>query len=191
MPSNQMGVRDAIEAGLAKVGKWYKDIRKNDMVFVCLALDPSIKLKYCKSKWNDNDFEEGMQLLNKVFDRYAVQSLRSKANASAAPDSEKASQQVPVKRRGYGASFLQATIQKRAAVESVNQDPRQELREYLAAPLDDGTEDVVKKFTFLFSVRTGTELEPNWKNRFSLFGPGSGSVLDAWQRFRFWFWPRG
>ena len=54
-----------------------------------------------------------------------------------------ASQQAPVRRRGYGASFLQAAIQRRAAVELVNQDPRQELREYLAAPLDDGTEDVV------------------------------------------------
>ena len=31
-------VKDAIEAGLAKVGKWYKDIRKNDMVFVCLGM---------------------------------------------------------------------------------------------------------------------------------------------------------
>ena len=54
-----------------------------------------------------------------------------------------ASQQAPARQRGYGASFLQAAIQRRAAVELVNQDPRQELREYLAAPLDDGTEDIV------------------------------------------------
>jgi hypothetical protein len=54
-----------------------------------------------------------------------------------------ASQQAPVRQRGYGASFLQAAIQRRAAVELVNQDPCQELREYLAAPLDNSTEDIV------------------------------------------------
>lgn len=57
---------------------------------------------------------------------------------------DKVTQQVPVKRHGYGASFLHAAIQKRVATESTNRDPRQELHEYLAAPLDDFTEDVIR-----------------------------------------------
>ncbi|KAF8340088.1 hypothetical protein F5887DRAFT_919615 [Amanita rubescens] len=43
----------------------------------------------------------------------------------------------------------------------------------------------------LFSVRTGTEPELNWKNWFCQFSPGSGSVLDTSLQFWFQFWPRG
>ncbi|RDB19397.1 hypothetical protein Hypma_013487 [Hypsizygus marmoreus] len=131
-------VKDAIEKGLKKLRKWYKATDATDMYFICLALDPSIKLEYCKNKWDQRHYDAGRKSLEKTFDMYASRTSSEPIEPAPPPASS------PVKRTGYGASWLEAAIRPRVQAEASMRDPREELKEYLAAPLEWGLQDPVK-----------------------------------------------
>jgi len=68
-------VKHGIEKGLEKLRKWYMATNQSDMYFICLgkphllssfilgsnvvyqALEPSIKLKYAKQKWEKDAYD--------------------------------------------------------------------------------------------------------------------------------------
>ena len=73
-------VKDAIQAGLKNLGKWYRKVDETDVYFICLgmlllnqwlsqlistpvALDPSIKLAYAEQEWEPGHFTSGRERL--------------------------------------------------------------------------------------------------------------------------------
>jgi hypothetical protein len=140
----------AINCGLDNIRKWYHKIDETDVYFICLgmcciyyynalsnvlpyyvALDPNYKVAYAKGKWEPHDFDEGLRCLQKVFDKYYHHtSLPNTEPAVVAPSS--------LARQGsYGHSWMRDAVQSRVVSDTANQRPRQELDDYLAAPLED------------------------------------------------------
>jgi hypothetical protein len=77
-------VKHGIEKGLEKLRKWYMATDQSNMYFICLGeqhlellfipeshvmyqvLEPSIKLKYAKQKWEKDTYNWGVAALKKV-----------------------------------------------------------------------------------------------------------------------------
>ncbi|KAJ8581417.1 hypothetical protein M405DRAFT_706535, partial [Rhizopogon salebrosus TDB-379] len=53
-------VRHGIEKGLDKLHKWYMATDQTDIYFICLALEPSVKLEYTKQKWDKDCYDKGV-----------------------------------------------------------------------------------------------------------------------------------
>lgn len=142
----------AINCGLDNIRKWYHKIDETDVYFICLgtcciydndllsnvlfyyvllALDPNYKVAYAKGKWEPRDFHEGMKCLQKVFDKYY--------HHTSLPDTESAVVAPPsLARQGsYGHSWMRDAVHSRVMSDTANRRPRQELDDYLAAPLED------------------------------------------------------
>jgi hypothetical protein len=97
-----------------------------------LVLDSNYKVAYAKGKWEPHNFNEGMTSLQNVFDTYYHHNS-SPANAEPAvvAPSSLACQ------GSYGYSWMHDAVKTRVANDTANQRPRQELDDYLAAPLED------------------------------------------------------
>ncbi|KAF8200467.1 hypothetical protein K438DRAFT_1758694 [Mycena galopus ATCC 62051] len=117
-------MRDSIDSGLDNLEKWYGKTDDTDVYFICLALDPNIKTAYTEESWNPEAFQEGMSKLEAVFDNYYV--------PPPAPTAEPAAEETPIRAKVQG--------RKNKDFETVN--PRDELKAYLAAPLEN-IDDVV------------------------------------------------
>ncbi|KIM73291.1 hypothetical protein PILCRDRAFT_15382 [Piloderma croceum F 1598] len=63
-------VKKGIEKGLEKLHKWYMATDQTDIYFICLALEPSVKLEYAKQKWDKLSYDNGIATLEKAFDTY-------------------------------------------------------------------------------------------------------------------------
>ncbi|KIJ96422.1 hypothetical protein K443DRAFT_10649 [Laccaria amethystina LaAM-08-1] len=61
---------DALEKGLERLRKWYRSLDHSDTSFICLALHPSIKDRYCKENWETESYDRGYASLVKAFDSY-------------------------------------------------------------------------------------------------------------------------
>ncbi|KAG6912234.1 hypothetical protein DXG01_016106, partial [Tephrocybe rancida] len=59
-------IAHAIQKGLEKIQKWYNKTDDSNMYFICLGLEPSIKLEYCKAKWDNDDYDKGLASFKKV-----------------------------------------------------------------------------------------------------------------------------
>ncbi|KAF8867523.1 hypothetical protein BD779DRAFT_1464288, partial [Infundibulicybe gibba] len=59
-------VKDGIDAGLEKLRKWYMATDETDVYFICLALDPSIKLEYVKQHWGKTYYNAGLKAFESV-----------------------------------------------------------------------------------------------------------------------------
>ncbi|GLB42145.1 putative hAT family C-terminal dimerisation region [Lyophyllum shimeji] len=136
-------VKAAIMKGLEKIRKWYTKTDDSDMYFICLALDPSIKVEYCKNKWDKKYFDAGMKSFNAAFDVYAKRSPSTPppAKTGSKPD---AASDSPAKGQGYGSSWLRAALRPRVEKEVVARDPRQELKDYLDCPLERDLPDPIR-----------------------------------------------
>ncbi|KAG1827950.1 ribonuclease H-like domain-containing protein [Suillus subalutaceus] len=122
----------AINSGLDNIRKWYHKIDETDVYFVCLVLDPNYKVAYAKGKWEPHDFDEGMRSLRKVFDKYYHH------NSSPAAAEPSIAAPASLARHGsYGHSWMCDAVKTRVANDTANRRPRQELDDYLAAPLED------------------------------------------------------
>ncbi|KAI0706219.1 hypothetical protein BC835DRAFT_1260465, partial [Cytidiella melzeri] len=53
-------VKDALEAGLAKLQKWHCAMGCSNIYFICLVLDPKIKTAYTSNKWDPDQHAKGM-----------------------------------------------------------------------------------------------------------------------------------
>ncbi|KAG6839271.1 hypothetical protein C0991_004274, partial [Blastosporella zonata] len=108
---------------------------------LALTLNPTIKLEYSKSKWTAQHYKAGWKFFEKAFDMYQKKTasttvLQHEAQQATAPLS-------PVKRHGYGASWLEEAIQTCVQDEFTTHDPRQEFKDYLKAPLEQNVDDPV------------------------------------------------
>ncbi|KAG1842747.1 hypothetical protein DFJ58DRAFT_731906 [Suillus subalutaceus] len=56
-------VSDAIQNALENVAKWYHNTEDTDVYFICLALDPNVKIAYAKHQWDKASFEIGLDKL--------------------------------------------------------------------------------------------------------------------------------
>ncbi|KAF8814164.1 hypothetical protein BYT27DRAFT_7017642, partial [Phlegmacium glaucopus] len=131
-------VHDAIKKGLEKLRKWYMRIYESDTYFICLALHPSIKLKYCKMNWDEDLFKAGSKALEQTFDSYYKPPKNSKALKQASASSSEGSNSF----NGYSANWILSSLKKSSSWTEVNQDPRKELCDYLSSPLEDTTNPV-------------------------------------------------
>ncbi|KAG6805689.1 hypothetical protein H0H92_014366, partial [Tricholoma furcatifolium] len=136
-------VAGALKKGLEKLQKWYNKTDESDTYFICLALEPSVKLEYCKMKWDTELYDDGVNSFKKVFEAYRarVQSTPESLPTQAHDNLEDVNP-VPA-RRGYGASWLQDAIKSRVHVELTARNPYQEFNDYLNAPLEAGVDDPV------------------------------------------------
>ncbi|KAH9007830.1 hypothetical protein EDB84DRAFT_1447292 [Lactarius hengduanensis] len=135
-------VKHAIEKGLAKVKKWYGSISETDAYFVCLALDPTIKLEYCKSNWDQERVTAGTEALERIFDSY-YQPPQLSAPTEPGPFPPNGSPQAP-RKLGYAASWMRAAVQSRLRTEAVSHDPHKELKDYLESTLETNVTDPVR-----------------------------------------------
>ncbi|KIJ99802.1 hypothetical protein K443DRAFT_132922 [Laccaria amethystina LaAM-08-1] len=120
-------VRVAIKKGLEKVCKLYKTINGNDAYFICLALDPAIKLKYAKNNWDSKAYHAGYAAFKKVFaEYYEATTDATPALTAELPDS-------PV--QGYGSSWIRDHVRPHVERETSLLDPFQEFLDYINSPL--------------------------------------------------------
>lgn len=59
-------VRDAILKGLNNVAKWYDKTKATNAYFICLALDPNVKVAYSEHQWDTESFKIGLKDLEQV-----------------------------------------------------------------------------------------------------------------------------
>ncbi|KAF8812653.1 hypothetical protein BYT27DRAFT_7207508 [Phlegmacium glaucopus] len=117
-------VADALKCGLEKLWKWYKTIDESDTYFICLALDPSIKLEYCMDKWDKSYYDAGYSALEHVFDTYYKPPKKPKTSTSTS----EVKGQVPSMDMAPTGYFHP----------SKGQNPRKELLDYINSPLEPG-----------------------------------------------------
>jgi hypothetical protein len=53
-------VADALEAGLDNLRKWYKSLDESNMYFICLVLNPRVKMAYFQQHWEEIYLDAGM-----------------------------------------------------------------------------------------------------------------------------------
>ncbi|KIM75155.1 hypothetical protein PILCRDRAFT_13838 [Piloderma croceum F 1598] len=130
-------VKKGIEKGLEKLHKWYMATDQTDIYFICLALEPSVKLEYAKQKWDKSSYDKGLAALKKAFDSYYVPPalLPSQPRSSTAGSL--------VKPKGFAVSFIQAAVRGHVESEHAGRNARQELLDYLCSPLDPSVEDPI------------------------------------------------
>ncbi|THG98389.1 hypothetical protein EW026_g3789 [Hermanssonia centrifuga] len=116
-------VQSAIQAGLAKLQKWYMAIDQTDIYYVCLALDPGIKTEYTLQNWERKYNNSGMAALEEAFDYYAENTTESETVEPAKAQSKTLSTFSKEKKKSH--------------------IPRQELHEYLKSPLVPDVSDPV------------------------------------------------
>jgi hypothetical protein len=55
-----------IKAGLKNLCKWYRTLDDSSVYFICLILDPRIKMTYFKKHWEEQYLDAGTETLNKT-----------------------------------------------------------------------------------------------------------------------------
>ncbi|KAF8460964.1 hypothetical protein DFH94DRAFT_641038 [Russula ochroleuca] len=64
-------IAPALEAGLANLHKWYRALDESSVYFICLILDPRIKLVYFQKHWEQRYLDAGMQTLKTTVSHYS------------------------------------------------------------------------------------------------------------------------
>ncbi|KAG1870482.1 hypothetical protein C8R48DRAFT_670840 [Suillus tomentosus] len=65
-------VSDAIQKALENFVKWYHKTKDTNICFICLALDPNVKIAYAEHQWDKVSFNVGLDRLRQVFNEYYV-----------------------------------------------------------------------------------------------------------------------
>jgi hypothetical protein len=136
-----------VEAGLLQgtknLRKWYNNMDDTDIYFISLVLDPSIKMEYFKVHWDAEYLRKGMKIFEKVFDEYFLKfgEARPKEPAKVDVTTEGAS---GARNMGYSSAWMRNAVQARVHAENANADPRREVKEYLAGPLNVLCMDILK-----------------------------------------------
>ncbi|EED80198.1 predicted protein [Postia placenta Mad-698-R] len=124
-------VKLAIEKGLAKIEKWYKAVSQLEIYFICLALDPTIKLEYAKNSWSDEQFSKSYKALEDVFNEYVKTTPDAGAEESNTPVPD-----LPKTKKGYGTKWIQDAVRKRVENERKTHNPCKKLKKYVDGHLE-------------------------------------------------------
>ncbi|KDQ54243.1 hypothetical protein JAAARDRAFT_135765, partial [Jaapia argillacea MUCL 33604] len=131
-------IKPSLQAGLDNLGKWYRKTDNSDAYFICLdfeMLNPSIKMAYFVDKWDAKWVEAGKKSLESRFNKYLV--AHSNAEVNTATSGEPLPSTARPTAGCYGSSWMRSAVQAHQAASLANQDPYQELKSYLEAPLED------------------------------------------------------
>ena len=130
-------VAAGLQWGTDNLHKWYHNMDDTDIYFLSLVLDPCIKMEYFKVHWDSDYLQKGMKTLDKVFDYYSakvdnVAGPKEPANTNGTPleDADGATNM------GYSSAWMRHAVQARVQAKNANADPRREVKEYLAGPLN-------------------------------------------------------
>ncbi|OAX34085.1 hypothetical protein K503DRAFT_803874 [Rhizopogon vinicolor AM-OR11-026] len=121
-------VRYAIQKALDNVAKWYDKMKDTNTYFICLALNPNVKVTYAEHQWDKNLFNIGLANLEQMFDDYYVPPVSVTVTGM---DMEPA----PSGQVQYGHSWVLVAVQAHQASDHTQLNPRAELTAYLKSPL--------------------------------------------------------
>ncbi|KAJ6590290.1 hypothetical protein B0H10DRAFT_805716 [Mycena sp. CBHHK59/15] len=123
-------ISEALEEGVKSFRKWFhRTDTTSNAYFICLVLDPNVKDRYFRARWDDAAYRKGMKALENVFDEYHGRLASSIPQVETTPAPSE-----PNSIRHYGSSNLIDAINSIQQGESATADPRKELKNYLAAP---------------------------------------------------------
>jgi hypothetical protein len=141
-----------LEAGLHNLRKWYRALDDSSVYFICLVLDPRVKMAYFQKHWEEIYLDNGTQTLNDTvslqfhrvlthltdtfqFDQYYTASPSATAATSDLTLATLHVEEQPADML-YGSAWIQSAVASRVAEEAEGTDPRQELQTYLTAALE-------------------------------------------------------
>ena len=59
-------IAPALKSGLENLCKWYQALDNSNIYFICLILDPHVKMAYFGTHWEDRYLEDGKESLEKM-----------------------------------------------------------------------------------------------------------------------------
>jgi len=59
-----------LKAGLENLHKWYQILDNSSIYFICLVLDPHVKMAYFQMHWEEEYLEAGKEGLEKTVSHY-------------------------------------------------------------------------------------------------------------------------
>jgi hypothetical protein len=62
-------IAPALESGLENLCKWYRALDDSNIYFICLVLDPRVKMAYFETHWEHQYLEDGKESLEKIVRR--------------------------------------------------------------------------------------------------------------------------
>jgi hypothetical protein len=62
----------ALKAGLANLRKWYRSLDNSSIYFICLVLDPRVKMAYFQTHWEEVYLDAGQESLKTTVSRFCV-----------------------------------------------------------------------------------------------------------------------
>ena len=60
----------ALKAGLENLRKWYRILDNSSIYFICLVLDPRVKMAYFQMHWEEEYLEARKESLKKTVSHY-------------------------------------------------------------------------------------------------------------------------
>jgi hypothetical protein len=63
-------IAPALEAGLKNLRKWYRILDESSIYFICLVLDPRLKMAYFQTHWEEEYLDAGKQSLEQTVSHY-------------------------------------------------------------------------------------------------------------------------
>jgi hypothetical protein len=137
-----------VEAGLLQgtknLRKWYNNMDETDIYFISLVLDPGIKMEYFKVHWDADYLKKGMKVLEKLFDEYSLKFGDGRPKGPGNVGGTAQENASGARNTGYSSAWMRNAVQARVNAENTNADPRREVKEYLAGPLNVLCEDILK-----------------------------------------------
>lgn len=134
-------VQAGLLRGTTNLRKWYNNMDDTDIYFISVVLDPYIKMEYFKVHWDADYLTRGMKVLEEVFDEYSAKfgdHTRPKEPANVGATTNEGTS------GGYSSAWMRNAVQARVHAENANADPRREVKEYLAGPLNVLCIDILK-----------------------------------------------
>jgi hypothetical protein len=65
-------IAPALKTGLENLCKWYRALDDTNIYFICLVLDPRLKMAYFQTHWEEKYLDDGKESLEKVVRRYFI-----------------------------------------------------------------------------------------------------------------------
>ncbi|EJD38510.1 hATC-domain-containing protein [Auricularia subglabra TFB-10046 SS5] len=135
-------VHAGLERGLANLRKWYRLTDETDIYFVCMILDPTIKLEYFIHEWDKEWIDAHRQRFDETVRPHPPASPSTHSSTSFFCFANQPLEQSSSNRGHYGAAAVARARQVRAERERANYKAVNEVERYLTAPLEMAEDDV-------------------------------------------------
>ncbi len=68
--SKYVQIVPALNAGLSNLCKWYCSLNNSSIYFICLVLDPCVKMAYFQKHWEEEYLEAGTESLRNMVSHF-------------------------------------------------------------------------------------------------------------------------